>query len=58
LTITNDDGSELLSMQITRQLDGPKTIVSLIQALDALPKQPKPRAQRSDAGKKRQPAAQ
>lgn len=53
LTITNDDGSELLSLQITRQLDGPKTIVALINALDAIPPPPKPRAIRSDAGSRR-----
>ena len=53
LTITNDDGSELLAMQITLTAGASKTAVAIIQALDALPKPPPPRRIRSDAGKPR-----
>lgn len=57
LTITNDDGSELLSLQIPGPIDPPKATVAIIQALDALPQPKPPRAPRSDRGTKRQPVA-
>ncbi len=52
LTISNDD-KEIVVQLVIGDIDPQKATVAIIQALDALPKEPKPRARRSDAGKPR-----
>ncbi len=57
LTISNDQ-KEIVMQLVIGDVNPQQATVAIIQALDALPPPPKPRATRSDAGTTRKPSAQ